>query len=108
MYYEDSEFCRRVREATSSKVYFYPYATIVHFGGMSADIENFATLIECFKSARNYLRTFYGNRIARVWVFLCRFFWAFEILIFWLLRFSPRANKKMVMLGCLLKYDHEN
>jgi hypothetical protein len=60
MYYEDSEFCLRMRRLSKFVTYYYPFVSIVHFQGKSKIDLNVVTLGHCYKSALVYLRKSYG------------------------------------------------
>lgn len=102
MYYEDSEFCWRVRTNSKFKIYYFPESAIVHFGRMSADNLNYSTLKYLFKSGKYFLRKRYGNKTERNFDLLCKLIWKFEILFFSLVKFSRKFNKKILLLKEML------
>jgi GT2 family glycosyltransferase len=102
MYYEDFEFCRRIKKSSDYKIYYYPEARIVHLGTMSADPENFSMIKNCYKSAGYYFNRCFGKNEELFFLFLCKSIWYFEMFVFALLRFDKRCNKKLGMLKSLL------
>ncbi len=98
MYYEDSEFCRRVKKETNFKVFYYPEAEIIHHKGMSINMDNFDTLQHCYQSARYYFRKCYGKMIEVFFNFSCKFVWRLEILVFSFLKGNKKFTRKLCML----------
>lgn len=99
MYYEDAEFCYRVRRNSNFKVYYYPRAEIIHLKGKSGDWTNFETLKHCYRSARYYLKKCYGVASSVLLNILCKCIWKIEILFFLtLFRFHRNTDKKLTML----------
>lgn len=104
MYYEDSEFCKRLRLQSDYKTYYYPHAEIIHLKGASSDSTptNYISLQYSYKMARYYLNKCYGKRIEKTFAALCKIIWHIELLIFSALRFGKRFNKKTRMLRELI------
>lgn len=107
MYYEDSEFCKRLRLQSDYKVYYYPYAEIIHLKGASSNYtpntpSNHASLQHSYKTARYYLNKCYGKRIEKTFALLCKAAWHIELFIFSALKFEKRFNKKTFMLRELI------
>lgn len=69
MYYEEEDFCERVRQA-GSHVRWLPDATFVHFGGFSANLAAEKTFLAYFESRLLYHAAWHG-RLATEWVRLC-------------------------------------
>lgn len=105
MYYEDAEFCRRVRKKTDFKVYYYPEAEITHLKGMSIDKYNYITLKSCYSSALKYIAQCYGETVGNIFNYLCRCIWRLEIFVFSLLKRNKKFRRKLYMLKeCMAKY----
>jgi GT2 family glycosyltransferase len=69
MYYEEEDFCERVREA-GSHVRWLPEATFVHFGGVSANLAAEKTFLAYFESRLLYHAMWHG-RLQTEWVRAC-------------------------------------
>jgi len=102
MYYEDSEFCRRVRLNSNYKIYYYPEAKIIHLKGKSSEFNNLETLKYCYKSATYYLQKCFGEKIKKIFSNICNLIWELELIIFLALRFNTKCKKKATMLKSLL------
>ena len=102
IYYEDSEFCRRVNEKSNYEVYYYPKVEIIHIKGTSCDPSNYDTVKYCYESAKYYLNKYYGSPIGRLFNLLCKLTWQFELLFFYLFTSNRKFNKKISMLKELL------
>jgi len=102
MYYEDAEFCRRVRLNSNYKVFYYPYSQILHLKGASSKHEN-VKIQNYYSSFRYYFNKYHGKYVERTFDVLCRLIWQIEISIFSLLRFNRKFNKKLVLLKELKK-----
>lgn len=104
MYYEDSEFCKRTILQSDYKIYYFPHAEIIHFGGASAPGEQkINSVVSCFKAAQYYFNKCFGDKTARLFASLCKKIWGFEMLLFFLFKFMPMIKKKYNLLKTLLK-----
>src|SRR3989338_6344187 len=57
LWFEEVEYCRRMRERTDFLVYYFPQAQLIHFGGDSFDKVNSATKQRWYlKSLRYYFK----------------------------------------------------
>lgn len=106
MYYEDSDFCRRVKKNSDYKIYYYPEAEIVHLKGKSRDITNNNSLKFCFQSFVYYLDKWYGKFSGNFFILLCAIIWRVEIFIFSFFGSNEKFMKKIVMLKELLSIKH--
>lgn len=107
MYYEDSEFCKRLRLQSNYKIYYYPHAEIIHLKGASSKNThntptNHISLQYSYKTARYYLNKCYGRRIEKTFTLLCKAIWHIELIIFSALKFEKRFKKKILMLRELI------
>lgn len=102
MYYEDSEFCRRVRRQTDYRVVYYPHAAIIHLGQMSADPEKFILVKNCFESAVKYFKKCSSKLSAWDFEHSCRFYWMLEQAVFFVFGLHPKCRQKYRMLKELL------
>ena len=98
MYYEDSEFCFRVRHSTDYRIYYYPFYKIMHYRGKSEERLNIKDLKECYVSAYIYLNKSYGIRRAKLFKLICRLIWKSERLFLKLFFISKKAKEKELML----------
>lgn len=98
MYYEDAEFCGRVRRLTDYKIVYYPYANIMHYGAMSVAPENnFKTKLG-FISARQYFSARNGTAVRMFFNAVCKCIWMVELVLFLPLIFLPRIKNKAVVI----------
>jgi GT2 family glycosyltransferase len=104
MYYEDFEFCHRVRARANYKVVFYSDAAIVHLGQASANTENFSLVRSCYESVGKYFRKCGWHFSWCALQALCVVTWHLEMLVFALLSFHPKARRKLKMLLILSGY----
>ncbi|MCK5617547.1 glycosyltransferase family 2 protein [Candidatus Pacearchaeota archaeon] len=102
MYYEDSEFCHRVRKMAKKKVVYFPNDIICHLHGKSGDKTRFITLKECFKSAVIYFNKRHGKMLGTFLMFISKFIWLTEMLLFCLFIFNKGVRKKLIMLRELI------
>lgn len=103
MYYEDVEFCRRVRGSKRFRIFYFPEVSIVHLGGMSADPANYSMLKYCYASIQYYFTKTRGRFAAWLFDGLCKTIWRMEIGVFWLFQQNPRVKRKLTMLQGFLK-----
>jgi hypothetical protein len=102
MYYEDTEFCWRVKVKSQFNIYFYPEAEIIHLEGMSSSKVNYNRLKLIYKSARYYINKRHGKKSEKCFVFLCNLSWRVERLVFSVLKSNIKFKKKYDMLNQLL------
>ena len=103
LYYEDSEFCKRVRLNSDYKIYYYPYAEIIHLKGASSNnSNNYVTLKYAYKNAKYYLNKYYGKKTEKIFDMLCKLIWHIELNFFCFFKFSKKFNEKILMLKELL------
>ena len=69
MYTEEVDFCFRLKKA-GFKLYYYPFAEIVHLGGKSSDPKSTELYIEKYKNTMKYFQKHYGNRKVLTYRFL--------------------------------------
>lgn len=103
MYYEETEFCLRVKKFSDFKIYYFPESEIIHFSGKSAEGIGYDALKYTYKSMIYYLRKKYGVQSVRCFNFLCFNIWFIERIIFLCLSFIPNFKKKYEMLAYLDK-----
>lgn len=101
MYYEDSDFCRRVKNA-GLKVKYYPNSRIIHLRGLSGDKTNFSTLKQCFASACYYISKYQGKPASRVFWISCLLIFRIEQFVFLVLRINKKCAQKEKMLKSLI------
>jgi GT2 family glycosyltransferase len=102
MYYEDFEFCFRVKQATDFKILYYPAASIIHLGQMSANPANFTFIKSCFQSVILYFRKTERCTQARIFPYCCRLIWRIEATILFILRFQGSCRRKYTLLKELI------
>jgi hypothetical protein len=107
MYYEDAEFCKRLKRNTNYKVFYHPDTKIIHLQGKSIKNISFETLKECFKSAIFYFTKINGEKTGLAFLYLCKFVWLVEILLFLPFIFIKVFHKKLNMLRELVKIHVE-
>jgi len=108
MYYEDTEFCRRVRKHSEYKVVFFPATSIIHLGGASGDGKEVDPKVIKFsyQSCCNYLEVAFGKSWQRLFKILCGLIWRVELCVFYLLkRFRPFAKKYNLIKWMLSKTE---
>ena len=100
MYYEDAEFCVRIRRKSNFKIYYYPYAEVIHLQGASTSVDNYncVSLEHCYKGAKYYLKKCYSQRVVRSFRLLNNLIWRLETAIFLLFKFNEKFNKKLFLL----------
>ena len=98
MYFEDFEFCRRMKKRSHYKIYYYPEAEIIHLGTMSADPDNYSMIKYCYESVVKYFHKCDGKIVARRFDLLCNFVWRLEMFVFFTLQSNKKFNKKLMML----------
>ena len=103
MYYEDAEFCKRLKSNTNYKVFYHPGTKIVHLQGKSIKVISFETLKECLKSAIFYFTKVNGRKTGLAFLCLCKFIWLIEMLLFLPFIFINVFRKKLNMIGELVK-----
>ncbi|MCX5694944.1 MAG: glycosyltransferase family 2 protein [Candidatus Omnitrophica bacterium] len=101
MYYEDSDFCRRVKDS-GLKVLYYPNSQIIHLQGLSGDKTSFSTLKQCFDSAYFFINKHYGRFASKVFRSLCVLIWKIEQLIFSFFMINKKCAQKAKMLRSLI------
>ncbi len=104
MYYEDFEFCYRVKHKTDFQVLYYPNVAIIHLGQMSANPENFSLAKHCFESVQQYFKKCQGRFQAGLFKGLCVVTWHVEMVLLFFLSFHPKVQKKLKMLMMLNGY----
>lgn len=67
MYYEDVEFCWRVREQ-GWKIFFIPEVKILHYGGQSASLVKGSNFYERSKNLVKFMRIYYRNSRPRIFL----------------------------------------
>ncbi|MGC8839620.1 MAG: glycosyltransferase family 2 protein [Anaerolineae bacterium] len=65
IYAEELDWCRRIREA-GGRVFFFPGAEVVHYGGVSKARAREAILPRAFASRFRYYERFHGRGYARI------------------------------------------
>jgi len=105
MYYEEADFCERVRHA-GSHVRWLPEATFVHTGGVSANMASEKTFLAYFESRLLYHAAWHG-RLWTEWVRACLLFGHLVRLLGWTvlaaLGRQNRARQYRKLVGKLLR-----
>lgn len=106
MYYEDSEFCHRVKNSGYQCIYF-PMSVVEHMhkGSASKNDDNFKLLLSCFKGACLYFTKVRSSAYSALFIRLCRIVWFIEIVILEVILIFRKNNKitrKINMLRSLL------
>lgn len=104
MYYDDTEYCIRLRERTGYKVYYYPFAEIIHLkGSRSSDLRHDPrTPLILFRSAQYYFEKSYGTFYRDLFVKLCSAVWRAERLALRLYRSNEKIGRKYRLLDELI------
>lgn len=63
MYSEEADLCYRLKEA-GWKVFFYPQAKVIHYGGQSSRLDVNRTSVEICRSKYRFMKKHYGQRAA--------------------------------------------
>ncbi len=106
MYYEDSEFCHRVKNSGYKCIYF-PLTVVkhIHKGSASKNDENFKLLLSCFKGACLYFTKVRSSAYSALFKTLCFIVWFIEVVIlevFLIFRKNDKITRKINMLRSLL------
>jgi len=102
LYYEDSEFCNRVRWTTHYEIRYFPDAEIIHFEGGSSKGDDYFAIKQCYLSGRYYLSKCYGKRAEITFVKWLIYCWTIERFLFKMLRRWPKFQRKTDLLNELL------
>ena len=102
MYYEDFEFCHRVRTQTQYGIFYYPLSEIIHLGGKSADRYKHSMVRSCFKSAQIYFEKCYGAWQSWIFTILCKIIWLIELVILSLLCWTSFGRRKWSLIWELI------
>lgn len=103
LYYEDAEFCWRVRRKSEYKIVYYPDAKIVHMGGMSKNLDSPFKATMAYRSAIQFFELCYGEVQKKAFIFICTAIWTIELLFLSWLRFNPKCKEKTEMIKMLLR-----
>ena len=101
MYYEEAEFCRRMRIKTRYRTYFSPAASITHLGAQSSPVNSFESCRKHYLSAVQYFGVTRGKVMAGVFDVFCRAFWGVEIAALALFTWSKKWRGKKELLKSL-------
>jgi hypothetical protein len=106
MYYEDSEFCYRVKKHGFKNIYLpTSFVRHIHKGSIKENSEDLKVLVSCFKSACIYFRCVKNWFYAQVFKSICLLMWFNELILLKLLFIFVRNKKlrrKINMLRALL------
>lgn len=104
MYYEDTEFCTRVRKHSNFKVVYFPLTSIVHLGGVSGDSKepNSRVLKFDYQSFNYYLTVTYGVVWQKMFKLTCELIWRLELSVLYFLKGNNLFNKKYRLLKWML------
>lgn len=105
MYYEDAEFCRRVKSKSKYAICYYPKAGIIHLGGMSTNKLDNNSIRLNYKSALYYFYKCDGVNTAKVFDILCNVIWRIEIIVLSLFKLNKKYYKKITMLKYLCQTE---
>jgi len=104
MYKEDVEFCYRIRKKTNLKIFYYPYASIIHLKGASSDWDNHSLIKNGYVNTLMFFQRYYGSAYMVIFDSLCKTIWVFEKFVFFIFSLINRnAQRKFLMLSELLK-----
>ena len=103
MFYEDAEFCLRLKLRSKCKVFYFPFAEIVHLKGGSGNIESsdYSTIKYSYMSAQHFFDKCCGPASKQIFIIICRFIWRCESFLFFLLKFSKKCSEKLLLLNQL-------
>lgn len=104
MYKEDEDFCMRVKKVSAYSIVYFPFSSIVHYGGGSSEITG-SKLCGCkmhYASSKYFIKKLYGPMAMRVFDMLCKTAWKIEVLFFSLLQFNKKFRDKVLLLRALL------
>jgi GT2 family glycosyltransferase len=106
MYYEDGEFCYRVKKSGYKSIYLPTVlVTHIHMGTSKGNARNFKLLASCFKSACIYFRCIKNSFYALLFKVICFVAWFIELILLRLLFVITKKEKiksKINMLKALL------
>lgn len=107
MYYEDGEFCYRVKKKGFRAVYL-PTSSIkhIHKGSVKGNDNEFIVLVECFRSACIYFSCINGRFSSMMFKAICKFFWMLELMLLGLMLTvtgNEKAKRKVNVLQALLR-----
>lgn len=103
MYYEDTDFCARVKKNGSFKIMYYPLAGIIHLKGKSGFSDLPESVIKIFQAARYYFRKQHGERRETIFAAGCAACWIIEYLLFMPFSFLDKFRRKRLLIVNLLK-----
>jgi GT2 family glycosyltransferase len=104
MYYEDTEYCTRLRKHSNFKVVYYPETSIVHLGGVSGDgnESNSQVLKYDYRSFNYFLTVNNGVAYQKLFRLLCEVIWRVELAFFYLLKNLFKFKKKYRLIKWML------
>jgi len=94
MYYEDAEFCKRVRQKSQYKVYYFADASITHYGAGTEPPPDTDKIILAYNSIRNYFGITRGTLYKHVFTAVCKSVMLIELPVLALFSFDKRFRKK--------------
>lgn len=108
MYYEDSEFCMRIRRKEAGRIVYFPKPGIIHYVGKSSagGSKRNDALAASFKSVLYFFNLRYGPSKTNIFRAMCRAVWmlAFPAAASGAL-FSKKLETKKRLLAALLKHS---
>jgi len=110
MYYEDTEYCLRLRRMTDMKTYFIPDAQIMHYHGAGTNKEQEKSKI-CggYNQSLYYLSKRYNNEMFITWYKqLIRLVWHIEVFFLSVFIHHRPFKEKYDLLNYLLKNTKES
>lgn len=108
MYYEDSEYCFRVRTQTHYRTVYYPHYQVIHYHGMSSN--RLKATLRSFNSAQYYFSKTKGAKSASFFIAACRASWQSNLALLSVLSMAVRSKKieeKMETFRKLLSFTRQ-
>ena len=96
LYFEDSDWCYRMRQAGWDR-YYLPFAQIIHYGKMSTEQLNDEGISKYYKSLYKFFRKHYGEASLFVLKCLISLGYGMRLIIYslgWAVNFKERARIK--------------
>jgi hypothetical protein len=102
MYYEDAEFCKRVRSMSQYKIYYFADASITHYGAKSEAPQDTDKIILAFNSMRTYFGITRGALYRAAFTATCKTIMLIGLPTLGLFSFDVRFRKKIAIFAKLI------
>lgn len=108
MYYEDTLLCYQVHKC-GYRIVYLPYASIIHYQGMSARQIRTITAYNSFKSSVIYFERIYGKKTADVYARIVKIIWHLLVCGFTLFQVVPfpKFREKTEFFRYLSKQNYQ-